>query len=68
MDNVSHLFFVKVFCCLKRGPFLYRTSGWHSKTNLKVKYPLNVFKYGPNPASLVYFRPFLNTMTIIVQY
>ena len=23
-------------------------------------------KYGPNPASLVYFRPFLNAMTNIV--
>ena len=25
------------------------------------------FKYVPNPASFVYFHPFLNTMTNIVQ-
>ena len=25
------------------------------------------FKYVPNPASFVYFNPFLNTMTNIVQ-
>ena len=28
---------------------------------------MNCFKYGPNPASFVYFRPFLNTTTKIGQ-